>query len=125
MQPPQGDGHISKGLSAWWQTHKECFIQDRDTKTCNWQGETEPHPKRPRQAGPGVLQVVQDLIAELVEQGYKIVYTDGSSKKLNHRDMRRASGFGAFTIHDEQGPEVRVCGYVPTRHRQTNNGAEL
>ena len=39
--------------------------------------------------------------------------------------MRRAGGFGVFATEDAQGPEVRFCGYVPTRHRQTNNGAEL
>ena len=39
--------------------------------------------------------------------------------------MRKAGGFGVFAAEDEQGPEVRFCGYVPTRHRQTNNGAEL
>ena len=39
--------------------------------------------------------------------------------------MRRAGGFGVFTAEDEQGPEVHSCSYVPTRHRQTNNGAEL
>ena len=68
---------------------------------------------------------MQDLIAELVAKGYRIVYTDGSSKRLSHKDMRRAGGFGVFAAEDEQGPEVRFCGYVPTRHRQTNNGAEL
>ena len=39
--------------------------------------------------------------------------------------MRKAGGFGVFATEDEQGPEVRFCGYVPTRHRQTNNRAEL
>ena len=65
------------------------------------------------------------MIAELVAKGYRIVYTDGSSKRLGHKDMRRAGGFGVFTAEDEQAPEVRFCGYVPTRHRQTNDGAEL
>ena len=68
---------------------------------------------------------MQDLIADLVEKGYRIVYTDGSSKRLSHKDMRRAGGFGVFAAEDDQGPEVRFCGYVPTHHRQTNNGAEL
>ena len=87
--------------------------------------EAEPLLKRPRQAGPGVRQGVQDLIAQLVAKGYKIVYTDGSAKRLSHRDMRRAGGFGVFATEDEQGPEVRFCGYVPTCHMQANNGAEL
>ena len=39
--------------------------------------------------------------------------------------MCRAGGFGVFATEDEQGPKVRFCGYVPTRHRQTHNGAEL
>ena len=72
-----------------------------------------------------MLQGVQDLIADVVAKGYKIVYMDGSSKRLSNKDMRRAGGFGVFAAEDEQGPEVRFCGYVPTRHRQTNNGAEL
>ena len=72
-----------------------------------------------------MLQRVQDLIAELVAKGYRIVCTDGSSKRLSHKDMRSAGGFGVFAAEDEQGPELRFCGYVPTRHRQTNNGAEL
>ena len=72
-----------------------------------------------------MLQGVQDLIAELVAEGYKILYTDGSSKRLSHKDMRRAGGFGVFATEDGQGPQVRFCGYVPTRHRQTNNRAEL
>ena len=37
----------------------------------------------------------------------------------------RAGGFGVFAAEEEQGPEVRFCGYVPTHHKQTNNGAEL
>ena len=61
---------------------------------------------------------MQDLIAELVEKGYMRVYTDGSSKRLCHKDMRRAEGFGVFAAEDDQGPEVRFCGYVPTHHRQ-------
>ena len=125
MQPRQGDARVNKGLSAWWQTHTECFTQDRNTNARNWQGEAEPHLKRPRQAGLGVLQGVQDLIAELVAKGYRLVYSDGSSKRLSHRAMRRAGGFGVFAAEDEQGPQVRFCGYVPTFHRQTNNGAEL
>ena len=72
-----------------------------------------------------MLQGVQNLIAELVAKGYRIVYTDGSSKRLSHKDMRRAGRFGVFVAEDEQGPEVRLCGYVPTHHRQTNHGAEL
>ena len=79
----------------------ECFTQDRNMGTRNWHGEAEPHPKRPRQVGPGVLQGVQDLIAELVAKGYRIVYTEGSSKRLGHKDMRRAGGFGVVTPEDE------------------------
>ena len=125
MQPRQGEVRVNGGLSAWWQTHTECFTQERNAGTHSWHKETESRPKRPRQAGPGVLQGVQDLIAELVAKGYRIVYTDGSSKRPSHKDMCRAGGFGVFAAEDEQGPEVRFCGYVPTRHRQTNNGAEL
>ena len=72
-------------------THTECFTQDRSAGTSNWHREAESRPKHPRQAGPGVLQGVQDLIAELVAKGYRIVYTDGSSKRLSHKDMRRAT----------------------------------
>ena len=125
VQPRQGEVRVNKGLSAWWQKHTECFTQDRKVNTRNWQGEAEPHPKRPRQAGPGVLQGVQDLIAELVAKGYRIVYTDGSSQRLSHKDMHRADGFVVFTTEDEHGPKVRFCGHIPTRHRQTNNGAVL
>ena len=124
-QPRQGEVRVNGGLSAWWQTHTECFTQERNAGTHNWHGETESRPKRPRQASPGVLQGVQDLIAELVAKGYRIVYTDGSSKTLSLKDMRKAGGFGEFAAEDEQGPEVRFCGYVPTCHRQTNNGAQL
>ena len=125
VQPRQGEVQVHGGLHAWWQTHTECFTQEKSADNHSWQRATEPRPKRPRQAGPGVLQGVQDLIAELVEKGYRIVYTDGSSKRLSHKDMRRAGGFGVFAAEDDQGPEVRFCGYVPTHHRQTNNGAEL
>ena len=125
VQPRQGEIRVHGGLNAWWQTHTECFTQERSADEHNWHRETESRPKRPRQAGPGVLQGVQDLIAELVAKGYRIVYTDRSSKRLSHKDMRRAGGFGVFAADNEQGLEVRFCGYVPTRHRQTNNGAEL
>ena len=125
VQPRQGEVRVHGGLNAWWQTHTECFTQERSADKHSWHRETESRPKRPRQAGPGVLQGVQDLIEELVAKGYRIVYTDGSSKRLSHKDMRRAGGFGVFVAEDEQGPEVRFCGYVPTRHRQTNNRAEL
>ena len=125
VQPRQGEVQVHGGLHAWWQTHTECFTQEKSADNHSWQRTTEPRPKRPRQAGPGVLQGVQDLIAELVEKGYRIVYTDGSSKRRSHKDMRRAGGFGVFAAEDDQGPEVRFCGYVPTHHRQTNNGAEL
>ena len=125
VQPRQGEVQVHGGLHAWWQTHAECFTQEKSADNQSWQRATEPRPKRPRQAGPGVLQGVQDLIAELVEKGYRIVYTDGSSKRLSQKDMRRPGGFGVFAAEDDQGPEVRFCGYVPTHHRQTNNGAEL
>ena len=125
VQPRQGEVRINGGLSAWWQTHTECFTQDRNADKHNWQRDAESRPKRPRQAGPGVLQEVQGLIAELVAKGYMIVCADWSSKRLSHKDMRRAGGFGVFAAEDEQGPEVCFGGYVPTRHRQTNNGAEL
>ena len=39
--------------------------------------------------------------------------------------MRTVGGFGVFAAENEGGPEVTFCGYVLTRHRQTNNGAEL
>ena len=45
-----------------------------------WGSETTPEAP---EAGPAVLQGVQDLIAELVAKGYRIVYTDGSSKRLS------------------------------------------
>ena len=125
MQPRQGEARVNGRLSAWWQPHTECFTQERNAGTHNWHKETESSPKRQRQAGPGLLQGVEDLIAELVAKGYKIVYTDGSSKRPSHKDMGKAGGFGVFATEDEQGPEVRFCGYVRTRHRQTNNGAEL
>ena len=125
VQPREGEVQVQGGLNAWWQTHTECFSQERSANNHSWQRETESRPKRPRQASPGVLQGVQDLIAELVAKGYRIVYTDGLSKRLGHKDMRRAGGFGVFAAEDDQRPEVRFCGYVPTRHRQTNNGAEL
>ena len=96
MQPRQGEVRVQGGLSAWWQTHRECFTQERTADKHSWNRETESRPKRPRQAGPGVLQGVQDLIADLVAKGYRIVYTDGSSKRLGHKDMRRAGGFGVF-----------------------------
>ena len=125
VQPQQGEVLVNGGLSVWWQTHTECFRQERSAGTCSWHGESESRPKRPREAGPGVLQGVQDLIVELVAERYRIVYTDGSSKRLSHKDMGRAVGFGIFATEGEQGPKVRFCGYVPRRRRQTNNGAEL
>ena len=125
VQPRQGAVRVNGGLNAWWQTHTECFTQERNAGAHDWHRETESRPKRPRQAGPGVLQGVQDVITKLVAKGYRIVYTDGSSKRLSHKDTRRASGFGVFAAEDEQGPEVPFCGYVPTRHKQTNNGVEL
>ena len=125
VQPRQGEVQVHGGLNAWLQTHTECFTQEKSADNHSWQRATESRPKRPRQAGPGVLQGVQDLIAELVEKGYRIVYTDGSSKRLSHKDMCRAGGFGVFAAEDDQGPQVRFCGYVPTHHRQTNNGAEF
>ena len=121
-----GDGGV--GTRPWpppppsQHTHTECFTQDRSADTRNWQREAESCPKRPRQAGLGVLQAVQHPIVELVAKGYRLVYTDGSSNRLSHKDMRSAGGFGVFATEDEQGPEVRLCGYVPTRHNQTNNG---
>ena len=125
VQPRQGEVQVHGGLNAWWQTHTECFTQEKSADNQSWQRATESRPKRPRQAGPGVLQGVQELIAELVEKGYRIVYTDGSSKRPGHKDMRRAGGFGVFAAEDDQGPEVRFCGYVPTHYRQTNNRADL
>ena len=82
LQPRQGEVRINKVLSAWWQTHTECFTQDRNVNMRNWQGEAEPHPKRSRQAGPGVLQGVQNLIAELVAKGYNIVLHRQVLKKI-------------------------------------------
>ena len=125
VQPRQGEVPVHGGLNAWWQTHTECFTQEKSANNHSWHRETESFPKRPRQAGPGVLQGVQDVIAELVAKGYRIVYTDGSSKRPSHKNMRRAGGFGVFAAEDEQGPKVRFCGYIPTRHRQTNDGLEL
>ena len=125
VQPRQGEVQVHGGLNAWWQTHTECFTQEKSADNQSWQRATESRPKRPRQAGPGVLQGVQETIVELVEKGYRMLYTDGPSKRLGHKDMRRAGGFGVFAAEDDQGPEVRFCGYVPTHYRQTNNGAEL
>ena len=39
--------------------------------------------------------------------------------------MALAYSQGPEVSQHEQGPKVRFCGYVPTRHRETNNGAEL
>ena len=48
VQPRKGEVRTNTGLCAWWQTHTECFTQDRNMGTHNWHGEAEPHPKRPR-----------------------------------------------------------------------------
>ena len=69
VQPRQGEVQVHGGLNAWWQTHTECFTQEKSADNQSWQRATESRPKRPRQAGPGVLQGVQELIAELVEKG--------------------------------------------------------
>ena len=66
VQPRQGEVRVNGGWSAWWQTHTECFTQEHNAGTHNGHRGTESRPKRPRQAGPGVLQGAQDLIAELV-----------------------------------------------------------
>ena len=84
----------------------------------NWLGGAEPHPKRQRQVGPRVLQGVQDLTAGLVAKGYRIVYTDGSSKILGHKDMRRAGVFGVWVPEDEQGRAVRFRGYAPQTNKK-------
>ena len=65
------------------------------------------------------------IYGRLSLDGVNPMVVDGSSEGLGHKDMRRAGGFGVFAAEDEQGPEVRFCGYVPTHHRQTNNVAEL
>ena len=69
VQPRQGEVQVHGGLNAWWQTHTECFTQEKSANKHSWHRETESRPKRPRQAGPGVLQGVQDLIAALVAKG--------------------------------------------------------
>ena len=105
VQPRQGEVQVHGGLNAWWQTHTECFTQEKSADNHSWQRATESRPKRPRQAGPGVLQGVQELIAELVEKGYRRVYTDGSSKRLSHKDMRRAGGF--WRVRGGRRPRTR------------------
>ena len=54
---------------------------------------------------------VQDVITDLVEEGYRIVYTDGSSKRLGPNSKERVGGFGVYALNDILGPEVRFCGY--------------
>ena len=61
---------------------------------------------------------MHDVIAKLVAKGYRIVYTDGSSKRLSHKDMRRAGGLGVFAKEGEQGLEVLFCGYVQANTQQ-------
>ena len=55
VRPRQGEVRVQGGLSAWWQTHTECFTQERKADKHSWNRETESRPKRPRQAGSGVL----------------------------------------------------------------------
>ena len=95
-------------------------MQERSADKHSWHRETESRPKRPRQAGPGVLQGVQDLIVELVAKGYRIVYTDGSSKRLSHKDMRRAGGFGVFAAEGRartRGALLRLCTNTPQANK--------
>ena len=80
VQPRREEVQVNGGLSAWWQTHTECFTQEGSANTHSWHRQAESRPKRPRQAGPGVLQGVQDLIAELVSKGYQIGTQMGRQK---------------------------------------------
>ena len=54
VQPRQGEVRINKGLSAWWQTHTECFTHDWNVNTHNWGSRTTPEAPeggRPGSAG--------------------------------------------------------------------------
>ena len=85
VQPRQGEVRVHGGLGAWWQMNTECFTQKRNAGTHIWHRETASRPKRPRQAGPGVCQGVQDVIAETGCEGLQHCVHGRVIKKVEPR----------------------------------------
>ena len=79
VQPRQGEVRPPTGAASWWKTHTNCFSQVGGPRYVEQAESTEPRPKRPRVVRPEVMKSVQQLIAELVSDGWRLVYTDGSS----------------------------------------------
>ena len=44
VQPRQGEVRTNMGLSAWWQTHAECFTQDRNISSATGMGKQKHTP---------------------------------------------------------------------------------
>ena len=88
IQPRQGGASQPQGLSSWWQLRTTPFSQVKAKAH-----ETKPAVKRPWTTIPEVLQHVQDLITELVKDGWRIVYTDGSPKK-NQKQQKKTERAG-------------------------------
>ena len=118
-------GSPHSGVESWWRVHTECFSQERHLRQAHGAKQAEPKPKKPWLARPEVSRGVLELITEVGSPGWRLVYTDGWSKRLVPDSKDRAGGFGVNAPEDEQGPEVCFCGYVLVKHRQTNNAAEL
>ena len=78
-------------LNSWWQLQMDCFTQTKKDPRSNDE-RVELAPKKPRVAEPRVLKDVHDLITELVAEGWRILYTDGSSTRIKKTAKDRARG---------------------------------
>ena len=61
---------------------------------------------------------LETLLAQLLGEGYQLVFTDGSSKEV--AGIGRVAGYGIFSSGC-----LSISAYVPVHLRQTNNTAEL
>ena len=70
-------------------------------------------------------ELASQQVAAAVEDGWRLVYVDGSSKPLWKWSKYRPGGVGIYSQEDTQSGKISISEPLPLNLQQTNNVAEL
>ena len=71
------------------------------------------------------VELASQQVAAAAEDGWRLVYVDGSSKPIWKGSKYRVGGIEIYSQEDTQTGKISISEPLPPDLRQTNNAAEL
>ena len=113
---PLGGGMVCRGCQR---EHTEGYDRAKVQPT---QSQELPSKKAKKQSA---AELASQEVETAAEDGWRLVYVDGSSKPLWKGSKHRAGGVGIYSQEDALSGAVNISEPLPPELRPTNNAAEL